>query len=67
MAQLGFRTVNEMVGRADRLEPTQGHRPLEGAGARLLQHPLPAATSADEVGRFAARRRRTTAWTSRST
>ena len=32
MAQLGFRTINEMVGRVDRLDTTPGDRPLEGPG-----------------------------------
>ena len=36
MAKLGFRTINEMVGRVDRLDTPQGDRPLEGQGARLL-------------------------------
>ena len=42
MAQLGFRTINEMVGRADRLEVAQGGRALEGQGLDFSQHPLPA-------------------------
>ena len=42
MAQLGFRTVEEMIGRVDRLEPEEGRRPLEGEGPRFQQHPLPA-------------------------
>ena len=33
MAQLGFRTMDEMIGRVDRLERHAGGRPLEGAGA----------------------------------
>ena len=33
MAKLGFRTINEMVGRVDKLKDTQGGRPLEGQGA----------------------------------
>jgi glutamate synthase (NADPH/NADH) large chain len=35
MAEMGFRTVAEMVGRVDRLD-TQGDRALEGAGRRPL-------------------------------
>ena len=35
MAQLGFRTVEEMVGRVDRLEPRRRDRSLEGQGPRL--------------------------------
>ena len=42
MAQLGFRTVEEMIGHVDRLEPEEGRRSLEGQGLRLQQHPLPA-------------------------
>ena len=37
MAQLGFRTVNEMVGRADRLEAATGRRALESQRAGLLR------------------------------
>jgi glutamate synthase (NADPH/NADH) large chain len=33
MAQLGIRTFNEMIGRADLLDMKQGHRPLEGLAA----------------------------------
>ncbi len=33
MAQLGFRTIDEMVGRRDKLDMRQGHRSLEGAEA----------------------------------
>ena len=40
MAQLGFRTLEDMVGRVDMLEPQRRHRPLEGQGLRLQQHPL---------------------------
>ena len=36
MAQLGFRTVDEMVGRVDLLEMRDAHRALEGARPRLL-------------------------------
>ena len=42
MAQLGFRTVNEMVGRTELHRDEAGRRPLEGEGARLLEDPLPA-------------------------
>ena len=44
MAQLGFRTMNEMIGRADRLETQAGRRPLEGEGRRPLADPLSAGT-----------------------
>ena len=43
MAKLGFRTINEMVGRVDKLESAQGRRPLEGQGAgshAALRHAL---------------------------
>ena len=39
MAQLGFRTMDEMIGRVDRLERQPGDRPLEGARPRLLGDP----------------------------
>lgn len=39
MAQLGFRTVDEMVGRADMLEPNTGARAL--AAGRGCRHLLP--------------------------
>jgi glutamate synthase (NADPH/NADH) large chain len=51
MAQLGFRTIEEMVGRTDVLEPRKAVDPLEGQGHRLLQHPLPPDVG-PEVGRF---------------
>ena len=51
MAQLGFRTVEEMIGRVDRLMPKAGHRSLEGEGLRFQQHSLPAGRG-PEVGRF---------------
>ena len=35
MAQLGFRTFEEMVGHADRLETATGDRPLQGARASI--------------------------------
>ena len=33
MAELGFRTIDEMIGRVDRLDAAAGHRPLEGPRA----------------------------------
>ena len=39
MAQLGFRTIDEMIGRVDRLEMRDGARALEGQGARPVAHP----------------------------
>ena len=43
MAQLGFRTLDEMVGRVDMLEMRAGRRPLEGQGPRLLDDPVQSA------------------------
>jgi glutamate synthase (NADPH/NADH) large chain len=37
MAALGFRTLNEMIGRMDFLDMRKRHRPLEGARPRLLE------------------------------
>ncbi len=42
MAQLGFRTMDEMIGRVDRLEREKGGRSLEGARSRFLADPVPA-------------------------
>ena len=42
MAELGFRTINEMVGRSDRLEMRRAVEHLEGEGAGLLSDSLPA-------------------------
>ena len=66
MAKLGFRTINEMVGRVDRLDTRTGDRPLEGQGARLLGDPAQA-RSARPRARPIAPSRRTTGWSSRST
>ena len=41
--KLGFRTMDEMIGRVDMLEMRAGHRALEGARPRLLRHPLQSA------------------------
>ena len=51
MASLGFRTVNEMVGRTDMLESAPGGGPLEGGGldfSRILYQP----DAPPEVGRY---------------
>ena len=45
MAQLGFRTVNEMIGRSRQARPSQGRRPLQDARPRLLAD-LPSARRA---------------------
>ena len=37
MAELGFRTIDEMVGRVDRLDMKPAHRSLEGRGARSVR------------------------------
>ena len=42
MAALGFRTINEMIGRTEVIEMKPGRRSLQGAGARLLEDPLSA-------------------------
>ena len=42
MAQLGFRKFDDMVGRSDLLDTQEGHRPLQGQGARLQQDLPPA-------------------------
>ncbi len=51
MAQLGFRTVNEMIGRVDRLEPRQAIEHWKAKGldfsSILYQPPVP-----DNVGRY---------------
>ncbi len=40
MAKLGFRKLDEMVGRVDMIEMREAHGALEGQGARFLQHSL---------------------------
>ena len=42
MAQLGFRTLEEMVGRTDVLESTRAVEPLEDKGPGPVRHPVPA-------------------------
>ena len=42
MAQLGFRTMDEMIGRSDLLDTPQGRQPLQGEGAGPLADPPPA-------------------------
>ena len=42
MAQLGFRTVEEMIGRVDRLEPRKAIDHWKAQGFDFSQHPLPA-------------------------
>ena len=42
MAELGFRTIDEMIGRSDLLDMQAGDRPLQGQGPGLQQDLLPA-------------------------
>ena len=53
MAELGFRTVDEMIGRVDRLDMRAGARPLEGPAAstssRIL-HQVPAGAGRRPAG-----------------
>ncbi len=42
MAQLGFRTVEEMIGHTERLEPRKAVEHWKARGPRFQQHPLPA-------------------------
>ena len=67
MAELGFRTVNEMVGRVDMLDGAQGDRALEGARPRLSAAPATGRTCRPTRRCAACSRRRTTASTRRST
>ena len=55
MAALGFRTMDEMIGRVDRLNFRAARRSLEGAGARFLGDPVRARRR--RPARRAARRR----------
>ena len=41
MAQLGFRSFSEMIGRVDRLDRARRRRPLEGEGRRSVASPAP--------------------------
>ena len=72
MAALGFRTMDEMIGRVDRLNFTQGGRPLEGAAASTSRPSSTAAgrrrraAPADCARRITASRRRSTTSSSRS-
>ena len=62
MAQLGFRSLDEMVGRVDMLEIRAGRRALEGQGPRPLRDPLQS-RRCPAASRAAACRRRITAST----
>ena len=66
MAQLGFRTLNEMVGRVDRLEPSKAidHWKAQGFDfSNILYQP----DVGPEIGPLLHRFRRITAWRSRWT
>ena len=65
MAQLGFRTMNEMIGRVDMLDMRAGGGSLEGQRARLLGDSLQSA-DARHASRAAKFRRRITACDRRS-
>ena len=60
MAQLGFRTVDEMVGHVDCLDAQRGDRPLEGAQPRFQRASFTSPTSAP-TSRCIASSSRTTA------
>ena len=66
MAQLGFRTIDEMIGRSDLLDMQRGHRPLQGPGPRFQQDLLPARRRA-RTSPSARSASRTTGSSSRST
>ena len=51
MAQLGFRTIDEMIGRVDKIDVDQGGRSLEGRGRRPVADPLQAGRRADVAQR----------------
>ena len=63
MAQLGFRTMDEMIGRVDRLELQAGDRPLEGAAASTTRRSCTQPAVAVRRARRARARRRITAST----
>ena len=59
MAQLGFRTLDEMIGRVDRLDMRRARRPLEGQGRRPLAS-CSTRRRPSRASRSATARRRTT-------
>ena len=67
MAELGFRTVDEMIGRVDRLDMRPALDHWKAKGVDLSQHPLPAAGRARPWRRCEQPSARTTASTRRST
>ena len=66
MAALGFRTVDEMIGRTDRLRRRQGGGPLEGARPRPDAHPLSSRRRRPR-GSLLPEAHRSTVWRRRST
>ena len=63
MARLGFRTINEMVGRVDRLDTRKAIAHWKAKGLDFSQHPAQAAR-AGRTSRPTAPSRRTTGWIS---
>ena len=57
MAKLGFRTVDEMVGRVDKIDAARRRCALEGQGHRPLGHPLRADAALARRAPHACRRR----------
>jgi glutamate synthase (NADPH/NADH) large chain len=66
MAQMGIRSFNDLIGRCRSARHAEGHRTLEGAGARLQPH-LPAPEEHWRGTVASMRTRRTTVWARRST
>ena len=67
MAELGFRTFNELIGRVDLLETDDGDQALEGRWHRPDADPHAGQEAASGRRGLSARRSRTTAWNWRST
>ena len=67
MAQLGFRTVNEMVGQVGALDTAQAADALEGPQAGPVADAARAGLGVHEPGPVLQFDARTTAWTRRST
>ena len=67
MAELGFRTMDEMIGRVDRLDMRERDRALEGQGRRSVARSSTSRTCRVGVGAPPCRARRTTGSSTRST
>ena len=67
MARLGFRTLNEMIGRVDRLDMRRARRSLEGAGGVDLSQAALRRRRPSRAWRSGTASARTTASTRRST